>query len=272
MSILTLSLCLLLLGVFFILLWSTQRLIPEWMINMKAVAYLQPTISLKAQDQLAQEIKSWPEVQGVQKVSKEEAWERLKVQLNEWQGILEGIDENPLPPSLEITFKPQKEHSKDIEILLDKIREFPDVEEVYYGKIWLEKLESLLNVIKAIGGGLIGLLILVTVLIVSNTIKLTVFARQDELEIYKIVGATTTFTKIPFYIEGIIQGVVSTLFGMLLLTFLIFLSKKVLPLPLAVSFSWKNSEIFLFFVMLLVCGVTLGWVGSWLALRRFLRI
>ena len=272
MSIITLTLCLLLLGVFFILLWSTQRLLPEWMMDTKVVVYLKPTISSQDQEGLARKIREWSEVQNVQIVSKEEAWERLRNQLNEWKEILEGIQENPLPPSLEIAFKSQKESSADLEALLNKVREFPEVEEVYYGKIWIEKLESFVRVIKFLGSGLIGLVSLVTVLIVSNTIKLTVFARQDELEIYRIVGATPTFTKFPFYIEGIVQGIISTIFGTLLLTFLVFLSKKALPLPLAATLSWKGSEAFTFIIGLLGCGVILGWLGSWLALRRFLRV
>jgi cell division transport system permease protein len=99
-----------------------------------------------------------------------------------------------------------------------------------------------------------------------------VFSRQDELEIYRIVGATPGFTKTPFYIEGVLQGIIATFFTMLLLYFFVFMSKKVMPAPLVSILTWDISEIVAFAFGILGSGILFGWLGSWLALRRFLRV
>jgi len=269
-SFLPVSLCLILMGIFMALLWSAQNLVPQWIVDTRIVAYLHSDTPVGDQEKLASELSGWQVVEDVKTVSREEAWERLKLQLGEWRDILEGMeDNNPLPPSLEITFKAQGASPGNLKPLLDRIRAFPQVEEVYYGKIWQEKLESFVRMIRMIGLGFVATLGLITALVICNTIKLAVFARREELEIYRIVGATSGFIRAPLYMEGALHGLLSAMMAVGVLYGLSLLGREVLPVPVAASFSWNFSDNALFALQLLGSGAGFGGMGAWLALRRF---
>lgn len=246
-------------------------LLPLWLTDSKAVVYLHPQTSSQDQENLVQELKQWPRTQDIRSISKEEARKRLEAQLGEWKGILDGVQENPLPPSLEITFKASEKHPEEIEALVGKLREFPQVEDVFYGKSFLEKLEFIPIVVRLLGSWVPGLFAMVFVVIVSNMIKHTVSARREELEVYEIMGATPLLTRAPFYLEGLLQGAVSGLIASGVLVLLIRASRNALPLPLGAVFSLELWEVFFLMAGTPLCGMVLSCLGSWLALRRTLQ-
>jgi cell division transport system permease protein len=145
------------------------------------------------------------------------------------------------------------------------------VAEVQYGKKWVAKLRVFVDVIKLVGITVGGLLLFATTFLVSNTIKLTVYSRQEELEIMRLVGATDFFVKAPFLIEGLLHGLGGALLaaGGLSLLMLFLLSNLDLPLRLAVlPGSLPPVQLIGGFVGL---GLALGVLGSTVSLRRFLR-
>lgn len=267
-TLIVLSLCLLFLGIDFFLYRSITTSAPPWMTESKAVVYLHHQASSRDQEDLVEKLRQLPRIQEIRSVSKDEARKRLEAQLGEWKGILEGIQENPLPLSLEITFKNGEKHPEELESLVEKIRKFPQVEDIFYGKSSLEKLEFLPVVARLAGSWVPGLLALAVVLIVSNSIQLTVSARREELDIYEIIGATPFFARAPFYFEGILQGIAGSFIASSILVLLIALSRKGLPLPLGAMFSWEPWEVFGLTAGIMLCGIALSWLGAWYAIRH----
>lgn len=267
-TLMALTLCLLFLGISFFLFRNITTMMPLWMTSSKAVVYFHARISSQDQENLAEELKQWPRIQEVRIISKEDARKQMEAQLGDWKGILDSLQENPLPASLEISFKAVEKHPEEIEALVGKLREFPQVEDVFYGKSSMEKLEFLPVLAKLFGSWAPGLLALIVVLIASNSVKHTLSARREELEIYDIVGATPFFTRAPIYLEGMIQGIVSGFVasGVLLLGIIGF--RKALPPPLGAVFAWDPWELFCLTAGTMLCGAALSWLGSWLALRK----
>jgi cell division transport system permease protein len=117
-------------------------------------------------------------------------------------GLLEGLSKNPLPASYEVVFRNgdlSREELKQIKESLEKVK---GVDEVQYSEQWLEQIEGFVYITRILGLVVGGLLCVAVLFIVTNTIKLAIYSRRDEIEIYKLVGATDWFVKTPFLIEG----------------------------------------------------------------------
>jgi cell division transport system permease protein len=143
------------------------------------------------------------------------------------------------------------------------------VEEVAYTEQWLERFEGLIYILKVAGLSMGGLLCLAVLFIITNTIKLTIYSRRDEIEIIKLVGATDWFIKIPFLIEGAIQGIFSGLISItvLFLVYTLFSLKKMHLLGLGVlKIIFLPTE---YLVFILSLGLILGLMGSLIAVGRF---
>ena len=269
MSAFTLALCLIVLGASIMVSTGVRKMAPSWMMDSKAVAYLKDDIQFMDQLRVAEELRKWPAIREVTIVSKDEAWSRLKNQLGKWRGILEGLDENPLPPSLEIGFEMESEEARKLIRVVGRIQRLPEVDEVYYGRAWAEKMESFLQAMRFLTVGLVGLLGLASVLIVSNTMKLSIFSRKDELEIYSVIGATPMFTKLPFYLEGFLQGILSGMVATGALLVLLVLVERTVPLPIATGIGWGFWDLPRLFLFLSGFGIVLNWIGCAFALHRF---
>ncbi len=268
-NLLTLTAALFMLGSLFVLENSLARAVPSWMSDVKAVAYLRADVSGQRGRQLAEETARWKGVEKVRWVSRQEAWRRLRGALQEWSDVFEGFKENPLPASLEITLAGSAASTGDGPAVIERFRRLPEVESIYSGRQWFKKLDAFIQLMGFLGKGVLLVVSLITIVIVSNTVKLTVFARRRELEIYTIVGASAGFAKIPFYLEAILQGVLAASFAVWPLGFLLHLITWSLPEPLAHVVSWQGVPELKLFVYLAACGIGFGLAGSWLALRRF---
>ena len=146
------------------------------------------------------------------------------------------------------------------------------VDEVQYSEQWLERFEGLIYMLKLVGFIIGGLLCVAVLFIITNTIKLTIYSRRDEMEIFKLVGATDWFVKIPFLLEGVIQGVLSGLFALCIIfvVYAVFSLKTVHVFGLPVMdivFLPVGYVCFLFFF-----SIFLGLTGSFIAVGRFFRL
>lgn len=267
-STIALTLCLFVLGVSFVIFTNADKFIPPIMTGSKAVVYLQPQTSSEEQENLARELGNRAEIESIVRVSKEEAQRRLASQLGEWKGILEGTGDNLLPSSLEISFKAGLKQTSDVETLLEKIRKNPLVDEISHGKGRAEKLISLLDTLKI--GARWGMFFLgLAILLVSfNMIELKVRSRRSELEILNIVGASSFFTRMPFYLDAVTLAGVSSALAMGILFFTLRVLETVLPLPIAGALSLRGSEMLFVGAGVMGLGVLLSWLGSLLALRH----
>ncbi len=268
----TIAISMMILGLFALIYFNVQQFMQQWGDELQVTAYLEETISPEQADELRSRVANWPVVEKVIYISKERALVRFRSQLREYAGILDGLRSNPLPASLELQLRPQVSRNGAIEELSSRLERQAGVAEVQYGKRWMAKLRIFLDVFKLVGITVGGLLLLATIFVVSNTIKLTFYSRREELEIMRLVGATNFFIKAPFLIEGVLHGLCGTLLatGSLLLLMGLVFSHLHLPLQLAlVPGSQTTVKLIAGFLGL---GLLLGGLGSAVSLRRFLRL
>lgn len=267
----TIAISMLILGLFSLIYLNVQQSSHQMGGELQITAYLQETISSEQAKVLRSKVADWPEVERITYISKEQALARFRSQLREYAGILEGLKENPLPASLEVTLMPQYGRSGNIKELSTRLGRLPGVAEVQYGRKWMAKLRVFVEVMKLVGITVGGLLLIATIFVISNTIKLTFYSRREELEIMRLVGATDFFIKAPFLIEGLLHGLGGALLaaGGLSLLMLFLFSHLDLPLRLAVmAGSLPTGQLVAGFLGL---GLLLGVLGSMVSLRRFLR-
>jgi cell division transport system permease protein len=215
-----------------------------------------------------QQVRSIPGVVRVRLVPKEEAWLAFQ-QRYPSKADLAGLRENPLPDKYEIrTAKPQQ-----IFRVANAVRLLPHVAHVSTGTKVLENLLRIARLVRLVGLVCAGLLLLATVAVISNAIRVTLFARRREIRIMQLVGATNGFIRLPFVFEGVFDGAV----GAVLACFVVatgygYLVRTALAsVPLLAEFHTDVSLPHLFGGLSLI-GVAIGALGSMITMRRFLRI
>lgn len=270
-SIFSITAMLLILGLFFVLLTNIT-------LAMNAVKEDFETLQVYLLDETTKEqaytmmetIKGYSGVEEVKYLSKEQALEDWRKEWKENAHLLDSLPSNPLPNSIVVTVS-QIEYS---DVVVDKLQKLEGIEGVKYYKDTVNKLIRVTNSIKFAGFVIIIFLVIVSVVVVSNTIKLTVLARVREIEIMKYVGATNWFIRGPFLVEGILIGIISSLIAAGLVSVLygkviqnvgdqVFV---MLGTPM-VSVDFLTSNLVYIFVSI---GVSVGACGSIISMRKFL--
>lgn len=259
---------LLIFGTFLILFVNLNAWLQGWEHSLSMSVYLQDEISESKRGKIASFIKDQPAAEIERFISKEEALRDLRSALGSQTGLLEGLSDNPLPASFEVVFRAE-DSEIDLQRIKKEIENIEGVEEVQYTEDWLERFEGLMKIVRLVGFIIGGLLCIGVLFIVTNTIKLTIYSRRDEIEILKLVGATDWFVKIPFLLEGMVQGILSGILALLTLFsgYILLSTKKMHFLSLAVL-----DLVFLpheYVLSILLISVALGLVGSLIAVGRF---
>jgi cell division transport system permease protein len=210
----------------------------------------------------------------VKRVSPAEALGRLTKQLGEQGRALEDLGDNPLPWSLEAKLPSTARDPAQLAALAVKLRELPFVTGVDYGEEALERLGLISRALRLAGLLVFGVVFLTTIIIVSATLQLAIFSRREEIEIQKLVGATDRFVRAPFLIEGAVQGLLS---GGLALGLVFGLVRWVeSERGELLGFLRVDGHVVVDWLRLggeqVGVGVTLGLLGSFVAVRRFLRV
>ncbi len=211
-------------------------------------------------------------VTGLAIVTPAEAMGRMKSMLGGEAGLLDDLEENPLPTSIE--FKLAKGRYMLAEQLAHEIGTWPGVEAVSYDHQWAKRLEEVVRAMRYTGLVLSFMLLTAVALIISNTIKLTIIARRDEVEVMRFMGATDAFIKTPFIYEGVLQGFLGSV-GAFLFTFLLYVGARETTVDLGRSFGIHLQLHYLPVsqqLVILALGITLGLVGALISLSRFLEV
>lgn len=202
----TIALCLLLAGSFGLLLVNMERVLTHFGQEVRVSAYLSDDMPSEQQEALALRVQRLPGVESVAWVSKQAALERFRASPFGRASLLDGLDENPLPASLEIVLVPEQRNSKGLDALVRTLGDLPGIEELGYGHEWVEGYARAVALVRGVALAIGAVLALATLLIVSNTIRLSVYARRDEIEILALVGAGRAFVATPFLLEGLLEG------------------------------------------------------------------
>jgi cell division transport system permease protein len=205
-AVVTIGVTLVLVGAFALLLQNMEDLLGQFGDDLRVTAYLESEVSGEALRALKDRVLAIPGVEDVEALSQDEALERFRASVGSGSALLDGLDINPLPASLEISLSDDRRSAEGMEAVAKAIEGLAGVESLSSGRDWVEGYLRAVALVRGVGVGLGMILALATLLIVANTIRLGVFARRDELEILSLVGASRPFVNTPFLLEGVVQG------------------------------------------------------------------
>jgi len=272
-SVSSISAVLIILGVVLILILTINNIVLETKTKFDEIQiYLEDDLSNGDYDRIENAIRDMEGVLSLVFVSKEQGLEIMKEGWEEEAYLLEGLEENPLQDSYII----QLLDIKYAEGIVSKLRNISGIEDVKYYQDIIDKLMLVANYIRFGGIIVIGALVLVSIFIISNTIKVTVTARRREINIMKYVGATNGYIRGPFIIEGILFGLIGAAISIFLIKF-----------GYEYFFKSVNDRLYLLFTVYLVppsllvkdiaimftaIGAGIGALGSLVSLKRFLNV
>jgi cell division transport system permease protein len=268
LSVGTIAVSLFVLGAFLTVASNLNAVVSHWTEKVQVTFYLQDGLAANIRESLENRLRDDPAVEAVTFVSREQALSRFRSLFRDLESLPEDLGENPFPASVEATLRPDQGSPEAARRLAQSFGTAPGVEEVQYDLLWIERLATAIRLVRGLGAFLGGILVLAGVFTISNVIRLTVYARQDELDIMRLVGATQAYVKGPFVVEAIIQGGL----GGLLSVGLLWLAFRVTARDaLAASDLLGRAVVFLplqLCLLIVVGGMAVGVAGSLVSLGR----
>ena len=266
-SIGTIAVSLFVLGAFLTVASALSSLVTRWTETVQVIVYLDDDVEPRVLASLENRLREDPAVGSLELVSREQALARFRSMFRDLSSLPEDLGENPFPASLELTLKPSLQAPANVERLAKAFGGVPGVREIQYDLLWIERLSTGIRLVRVVGAFLGGILVLAAVFTISNVIRLTIYAREDELDIMRLVGATRAYVKGPFVTEGVIQGGLGGLVASLLLwSALAWLSRD-----LATSDVLPHATLALsptIALALVAGGMAVGLAGSLMSLSR----
>lgn len=269
-SIFTVVLSLFILGFFSIVILNLNKMADTLESQVQISVYLKDDLSQEEIDETKETLSKIEGLQDIKFTTREEAMENFKERLGDQQFLLDALDDtNPLPDSFSLTVtSPQQ-----VKTIADTVVALDSVESASYSQDIINHLFNLTHLIRLIGVALIILLTGAAIFIISNTIRLTVFARRKEIAIMKYVGATDWFIRWPFLLEGICLGFIG---GGLATIFLYIVYNQVTQeiYEAMTFFPLIPQHPFINYISLaiLVAGIIIGALGSTISLKKFLKV
>ncbi|MBN2072688.1 MAG: ABC transporter permease [Actinobacteria bacterium] len=278
-AITTVAITLFIVGFFAILVFDIQGIINSIKGQVELAVYLEDNISTELKEYIEEEIKSWEETDELKFISKEQALERFKEQ-NQGSDILKEIQGNPLPASFEITLKDPEKVDQVALRFVDKDGNYIEgVDDVIYGRNYVRRLFSITAIVGTIAILIIIVLLLATIVLIFNTIRLSIYARRKEIEVMKLVGATNWFVRIPFLFEGFFEGFTGSILSVILLyllsSLLLVKGESVILETMRVkelAILGSGNMIFYIYGGIVILGGFIGLLSSAIALRRYVKV
>ena len=270
-TIVTISLCILVVSVFTLFFENASRVIQDWNQGGRAMVYLVPEFSTRDLPKLETDIRVLGGIEELTFIHKDQALEKLKKEMSDRSGFFDTLKENPLPHALEIRMGKMDTY-EEVSAFARRIEDLPLVESVEYGQGWLGRFLKILNLFKTTGYTMCSLFLLIALFITANTVRLAFHSRELEVEIMRLVGATESFIKTPFYVEGAIQGFLGGVFGLgILLAAYVSISSGMARNPAVqalIDFRFLSFEAV---VILISSSTFLGWFGCYISLKQILK-
>nr|WP_321464662.1 permease-like cell division protein FtsX [uncultured Desulfobulbus sp.] len=271
MTLFTVSLSVLIFSFFYLVYTNAMQVSASLDDDLRLIVYLDEEPSPPMQAQYRSKILKFDQVEKIEFVSSKEAYKRFEQTLGADSDILTGVPEDFLPASIEVSPIRSLDSLSRIKRFSDYLQTLPGVLKVQYGKQWIDRFHSFIQVIRVVILLSGALLVMTTTFMVAHTIRLTLVFRQQELELLRLVGATNNYIRMPFLFEGALQGFIGAGSGVaaLLLLFnwikLQFAGPVSTPLPFT-FLPWPAIGLIVGLAALLCI------LGSFSAIRRFLRL
>jgi cell division transport system permease protein len=265
-SVVTVGISLLLLGVFAVLTINISRVIDTLRGKVEMETFLQEPVTPGGVEELAKRILTIEGVESALFVSKEEAARIFKEEFGE--DINSVLDFNPLPPSFKITLKEGYKTSLGAQQVYDGLVRVKGIEKVIYRKALLELIDRRTSTVHDLTLGLGILISLSSIFLVANTIRLAIHSKRKLLRTMELIGATRPFIRLPFLLEGVIQGFVGGVVAAGLLYVLLQYGVRFL----SSEFTEFTKMPWTFYGLVLLTGMVLGLTGSIISVVRFIRL
>ena len=267
LSITTIAFSLYVVGLFGLVALNLREALRGVEQRVEVVAYLLRGTPPESIAQASEDIAAFPEVQRVTFVSEDEALTRARAELVEFRDAYRDLTVNPLPASLEIQLKDGSRDAVHAQLVAERLRGIGFIDDVRYGREWVEKLDRLRNI-----GGLVGMSIglafaAVAVVIIGVTIRITVLQRAREIAIMRLVGATRGFIRGPFLLEGALKGLLGGILAVIMCyaSYLLFRNQSELATSGIVFFKTPQMLLGILF------GIAIGLGGSLVSVGRQLK-
>ena len=272
-TIAVIGISLLIFSSFSLIAFNLTSLLKIWEEKFEVIAYMKQGTSLSEVESILKQIRQLDAVETVNYISPFDALAFMKSRLGRQKNLLEGIQPAVLPSSIEIRLKKDYWGQTKLDEVISHLKQVSQIEEIQYGQEWIETFSVLVHLVRLTQWILGGLLLAAIIFIVSNTLQLTISSRREEIEAMQMAGANPAFIQVPFYMEGLIQG----LLGAGMATGLLFLLYKVVLVAITpLMKGWMAGVPILFLPWetigrVLLGGMVLGLFGSFVASMRFLR-
>jgi cell division transport system permease protein len=267
------AISMLIFSTFTLLAFNLTNFLKIWEDKIEVIAYLKRGTPTSEVEPLLKKTRLLEGVEVVRYVSPYDAMAFMETKLGRQKNLLEGIHPVILPPSFEIQMKKEYRNSTKMKEVVTQLKKIPQFEEIQYGQEWVETFSVLVHILRLTQWILGGLLLIAIVFITSNTLQLTIASRREEIEVMHWVGASPGFIRVPFYLEGLIQGLLG---GGLAILFLFLLHQGLfLNIPPSMQ-TWLAKIPVLFLPLetiawILLGGMVLGFFGSIVASMRVLK-
>jgi len=263
LSVTTIAFSLFVLGLFGLVAVNLRQALRSVAERVEIVAYVLPGTPIETVVLGEQDIEAFPEVASAVLISEDSALARARRELVEFRDLLRELERNPLPASIEVKLKPGYQDAIHVNAVADRLRGFGFVDDVRFGRDWVEKLDRLRRLAAAVGVVVGAAFAIVAVIIIGTTIRMAVLQRSREIAIMRLVGATDGFIRRPFLLQGALKGLLGGLVAIglsytaytLINRFLIESAFFTVPQALGI----------------VVFGTVIGLMGSLLSVGRHLR-
>lgn len=258
-------------GVFLLLYLNLRGVVSSLQEDIQVIVYLNDGLSPQNVSDLQQRLNTEQGIASLTYVSKEQALADFRAQFPSELHLLQGLGENPLPASFVVTLGPQFRSSESVKRWAERVKGVPGVAQVQYSREWIENLATVIGYIELAAIAVGAILSAASVTIIASVIRLTVYARRDEIEIMQLIGATGAFIKIPYLLEGAVLGALGGALSLALLKggfelFKLQLGASGRLLGIDSGFSFFPGHISL---LMVVAGLLLGFTGSIVSLLEF---
>lgn len=271
-SIATIAVSLFILGVFFTVSMNLNELMAGWASRVQLTVYLADNASASDRESLEKLFTQSEEIESFDFVSKDAAVSRFRSYFPELDTLPDVLEANPLPASFEVTVAADFRAPETVRVLARRLGAESSVAEVDYDLLWIERLTGVIELVRIVGLTIGGALVIASVFTIFNVIKLTVYGREDEIGIMRLVGATRAYIRGPFLVEGILQGGLggALALGLLYVSHQYFLREALSSFELLPTTDWLRFVPPTAWAAIVCGGMFVGLVGSLLSVRKFL--
>lgn len=261
LSISTIAIALGLLGVFILLTVNIQQIVQRFQQQLSVEVFIDNGLDTQGIELLNTALKRCPGVSAVAYISKEQALKNFEQEFGE--DLISLLGENPLPASFRVHLELDRPTGKQLDQIVTHLKQIPGVDEVVFQGRLFEMIGRYSRIIIIVDILLMVVVLISTILVVANTLRLIILSQQETIEIMQLVGATSRFIRLPYLIQGVLQGFYGGVVSALFMIICVQIIRYQFPQLLKVTWPIVVLPVFL--------GTILGMIGSSVGLRRFFR-